>query len=77
MIEAIIVGGILAILAGAGTLTVTVYRLKGVVENGLTDDIQEIKAEQVVARTDRTRFGEEQARQGVRLDSIHKQIVGE
>ena len=43
MFEAIIVGGVLAVVAGAGTLTVTVYRLKGVVENGLTDKVDHIE----------------------------------
>ena len=43
VMEAIVIGGILALLAGAGTLTVTVYRLKGVVENGLTDKVDHIE----------------------------------
>ncbi len=43
IIEGIVVGGILALLAGAGTLTITVYRLKGVVENGLTDKVDHIE----------------------------------
>ncbi len=68
IIEGIIIGGVVALLGGGMALMRTVYRLTGIVENGLTDDVKEIKTEQVRAR-------EEQSRQGARIDSLYKHLI--
>jgi len=68
IIEGIIIGGVLAFLAGFGALTVTVYRMSGVIENGLTGEIKDLAK-------DMRRMSEEQARQGARLDSFYERLV--
>ncbi len=39
IIEGIIIGGVIVLLGGLGALTVTVYRMSGVIENGLIDKV--------------------------------------
>jgi len=68
IIEGIIIGGVLALLGGFGALTVTVYRMSGVIENGLTGEMKDL-AKEVKA------MAEEQIRQGARLDLLTKRWV--
>ena len=68
IIEGIIIGGVLALLGAFGALTVTVYRMSGVIENGLTGEMKDL-AKEVKA------MAEEQIRQGARLDTLTKRWV--
>ncbi len=70
IIAGIIIGAVIALLGGLGVLTRTVFELSGRIENGLTDDVREIKLEQLRAR-------EEQDRQGARIDSLYNHLIGD
>lgn len=70
IIAGIIIGGVVALLGGLGVLTRTVFTMSGKIENGLTDDVREIKLEQLRAR-------EEQDRQGARIDSLYNHLIGD
>ncbi len=70
IIEGVIVATFVAFLGGLGVLTRTVYTLSGKIENGLTDDVREIKLEQIRGR-------EEQDRQGARIDSLYNHLIGD
>ncbi len=70
IIAGIIIGSVIALLGGLGVLTRTVFTLSGKIENGLTDDVREIKLEQLRAR-------EEQDRQGARIDSLYNHLIGD
>lgn len=74
MLEAILAGIIIALLGGAITLSRAVYRLIGVVENGLIDNVADIKSEQKDMQSNQGVIREEQARQGARIDAIYKLI---
>ena len=68
IIEGIIIGGVLALLGAFGALIRTVYRMSGVIENGLTGEMKDL-AKEVKA------MAEEQIRQGARLDTLTKRWV--
>ncbi len=70
IIAGIIIGSVITLLGGLGVLTRTVFTLAGRIENGLTDDVREIKLEQLRAR-------EEQDRQGARIDSLYNHLIGD
>ena len=65
ILESILAGGTVAILVTGVAIIRQVSRLSGVVENGLTDAVKDVKAEQMRAR-------EEQDRQGARIDALYQ-----
>ncbi len=72
IIEGIIIGGVIVLLGGFGAVAVTVYRMSGVLENGLTDDMQAITRDVRSLVKEQGRGREEQARQGARIDSLYQ-----
>ena len=67
IIEGLIIAGFVAFLGGFGALTVTVYRMSGVIENGLTDDLKALATDVRLVMDKQGRVLEEQARQGARI----------
>ncbi len=72
IIEGIIIGGVVALLGGGIALMRTVYRMSGIIENGLTDDLSDLTIDVKALVTEQGRAREEQARQGARIDSLYQ-----
>ncbi len=72
VIEGIIIGGVVALIGGGIAVMRTVYRMSGIVENGLTDDLSDLTIDVKALVTEQGRAREEQARQGARIDSLYE-----